>query len=132
MHIPAPRASEFALLRRIAAEPLIVQDDAEQLLRDVRAREPLTELAPRGAEPASRFVAPAAAPPIPHDPYVHAYAARLREMLDHHAQMLSATFDLLAVAWRSERLEDEVDRTSGLRRPARWHEDLRFELLVER
>jgi hypothetical protein len=131
VEVLAPRASELALLRRIAAEALILQDDAEVLLSAIRAREPLAELAPRGGRLSSRFVALAAALPVSRDPCVREYAARLREILDHHALMLSASLDLLAVAWRSERLEDEVDRIAGLGRPARWLEDIRFELLVE-
>lgn len=131
MDVLAPRTSELALLRRIAAEALILQDDAEEVLRAIRAREPLTELAPRGGRLASRFVALGARLPVSHDPCVRDYADRLREILDHHALMLSASLDLLAVAWRSERLEDEIDRISGLGRPARWLEDLRLELLVE-
>ena len=68
------------------------------------------------------------------DPLViagRAYASRLHEVLDHHALMLSASLDLLAVCARSERLEDEVDRIAGLGRPARWLEDIRLDLLVE-
>jgi hypothetical protein len=125
------RSRELALLRRIAAEAVILQDDAEELLRDVRAREPLAELAPRGGRLTSRFIALAAALPRSSDPRVRAHAERLREVLDHHALMLSASLDLLAVCWRSERLEDEVDRITGLGRPARWLEDIRFELLME-
>jgi hypothetical protein len=124
------RASDLALLRRIAAEAVILQDEAEELLRDVRAREPLAELAPRGGRLASRFVALAAALPACRDPAVRAHAMRLREILDHHALMLTASLDLLAVAYRSDRLEEQVDRISGLGRPARWLEDLRLELLV--
>jgi hypothetical protein len=125
------RARELALLRRIAAEAVILQDAAEELLRDIRAREPLGDLAPRGGRLTSRFLALAAALPSSTDPFVHAHATRLHEVLDHHALMLSASLDLLAVCWRSERLEDEVDRIDGLGRPARWLEDIRFELLVE-
>jgi hypothetical protein len=131
VEVLAPRATELALLRRIAAEALILQDDAEVLLGAIRAREPLAELAPRGGRLSSRFVALAAGLPTSRDPCVREYAARLHEILDHHALMLSASLDLLAVAWRSERLEDEIDRINGLGRPARWLEDLRFELLVE-
>jgi hypothetical protein len=127
----AARTSELALLRRIAAEALIRQDDAEEVLRAIRAREPLAELAPRGGRLCSRFVALGTALPVSQDPCVREYADRLREILDHHALMLSASLDLLAVAWRSERLEEEIDRISGLGRPARWLEDLRLELLVE-
>src|SRR4051794_26392644 len=42
-------------LRRIVAEAVILQDKAEELLADVRLREPLGELAPRGGPLARRF-----------------------------------------------------------------------------
>ncbi len=125
------RPHELALLRRTAAEALILQDDAEQLLREIRDRGPLADLAPRGGRLTSRFISLAAALPASRDPLVRAYVTRLREVLDHHALMLSASLDLLAVCARSQRLEDEVDRIRGLGRPARWLEDIRFELLVE-
>ena len=125
------RGGELALLRRIAAEAVILQDEAEELLREVRAREPLALLAPRGGRLASRFVALAQALPVSDDPAVQRYGERLREVLDHHALMMSASLELLAVAWRSERLEDEIDRIAGLGRPAVWLEDIRAALLLE-
>jgi hypothetical protein len=125
------RGGELALLRRIAAEAVILQDEAEALLEDVRARQPLALLAPRGGRLASRFVALAQALPVSDDPAVQRYGARLREVLDHHALMMSASLELLAVAWRSERLEDEIDRITGLGRPAEWLEDIRAALLLE-
>jgi hypothetical protein len=125
------RGGELALLRRIAAEAVILQDEAEVLLRDVRAREPLAQLAPRGGRLASRFVALSQALPVSDDPAVRRYGTRLREVLDHHALMMSTSLELLAVAWRSERLEDELDRLAGLGRPAAWLEDIRAALLLE-
>jgi hypothetical protein len=125
------RPRELALLRRIAAEAVIRQDDAEQLLREIRDRGSLADLAPRGGRLTSRFVALSAALPSSRDPLVRAYVSRLREVLDHHAMMLSTSLDLLAVCARSERLEDEVDRIAGLGRPARRLEDIRLDLLVE-
>jgi hypothetical protein len=125
------RCDELALLRRIAAEAVILQDEAEDLLRDVRARGPLAQLAPRGGRLASRFVALAQALPVSDDPAVKRYDERLREILDHHALMMTTSLELLAVAWRSERLEDELDRLVGLGRPAAWLEDLRASLMLE-
>jgi hypothetical protein len=125
------RPHELALLRRIAAEAVILQDDAEALLGEIRDRGPLAELAPRGGRLTSRFVALAAALPASRDPLVRGYVIRLREVLDHHAMMLSTSLDLLAVWFPSERLEDELDRIAGLGRPARRLEDIRLELLVE-
>ena len=73
----------------------------------------------------------AAALPASRDPQVQRYGARMREVLDHHALMVSASLDLLAVAWRSDRLENELDRITGLGRPAQRLEDLRMDLLLE-
>jgi hypothetical protein len=128
--LPA-RDADLCRLTRIAAEAVILQDDAEQLLHEVRDRGPLASLAPRGGRLTSRFCALAAALPATRDPLIEGYVVRLREVLDHHALMVSASLDLLAVAWRSQRLEDELDRIAGLGRPARWLEDIRMDLLVE-
>jgi hypothetical protein len=125
------RDADLRLLTRIAAEAVILQDDAEALLREVRGRGELAVLAPRGGRLASRFCALGAMLPASGDPLIEDYGARLREVLDHHALMLTASLDLLAVAFRSERLENEIDRISGLGRPARWLEDIRMDLLVE-
>jgi hypothetical protein len=129
---PLPtREADLSRLTRIVAEAVIRQDEAEELLRDIRDRGPLASLAPRGGRLTSRFCALSAALPSSRDPLIQSYCARLREVFEHHALMLSASLDLLAVAWRSERLEDELDRIAGLGRPARQLEDLRMDLLVE-
>jgi hypothetical protein len=125
------RDAELQLLRRLAAEAVILQDDAEQVLREIRARRPLTQLAPRGGRLTSRFVGLAQALPRSSDEEIQRYCSRLREVFDHHAMMLSISLELLGVAWRSERLEDELDRISGLGRPADWLEDIRAALLLE-
>jgi hypothetical protein len=125
------QACDLALLRRIAAEAVILQDEAEELLQEVRARGPLAQLAPRGGRLASRFVALAQALPVSDDPAVQRYRDGLQEILDHHALMMSASLELLAVAWRSERLEEELDRLVGLGRPARWLENIRAALMLE-
>jgi hypothetical protein len=69
--------------------------------------------------------------PVSADPEIRRYCAGLREVFDHHALMISASLDLLAVCWRSERLEDEVDRIAGLGRPAERLESIRIALLLE-
>ena len=83
-----------------------------------RVVEVTVHLDPPSSQVASRFVGLAQALPVSDDPAVQRYGARLREILDHHALMMSASLELLAVAWRSERLEDEIDRIAGLGRPA--------------
>jgi len=123
---------DLALLRRIAAEAVIVQDDVEHLLDEIRDRCPLAELAPRGGRLTSHLVELAERLPESRNPRVRAYTRRLREILDHHALMLSASLKLFAVSWRSDNLEAEVDRIDGLGPPAQWLEDLRAELLADR
>jgi len=125
------RDAALGKLTRIAAEAVILQDEAEQLLRAIRDREPLAELAPRGGRLTSRFCALAAALPASRDPLIRRYANSLREVLDHHALMLSASLDLLAVAWTSERLDELLDGVDGLGRPGRRLDDIRMDLLVE-
>ena len=125
------RDAALGSLTRIAAEAVILQDEAERLLRAIRAREPLAELAPRGGPLTSRFCALAAALPASRDPLIRRYATALREVLDHHALMVSASLDLLAVAWRSDRLDEVLDRIDGLGRPGRRLDDIRMDLLVE-
>jgi hypothetical protein len=128
---PSSRDADLRRLTRIAAEAVILQDEAEQLLCEIRDRGELAVLAPRGGRLTSRFCALAVSLPTSHDPLVQQYSVRLREVLHHHALMLSTSLDLLAVAFPSQRLEDELDRIAGLGRPARWLEDIRMELLVE-
>jgi hypothetical protein len=128
--LPA-RDAALRRLTRIAAEAVILQDEAEALLRRIRDREPLHELAPRGGRLTSRFCSLNAELPTSRDPLVRRYTGALREVFDHHAMLLSASLDLLAVAARSERLDELVDRIDGLGRPGRRLEDIRMDLLVE-
>ena len=124
------RAAELARLRAVAAEAVLRQDEAEELLHAVAARGPLAELAPRGGRLTSAFVALAAALPDSEDPELRRVAGALREVLDHHAMLLACTLDLLAVASRSPRLEEQLDRIRGLGPPARRLEAIRLELAV--
>lgn len=123
------RERELGMLRAIAAEGVIRQDEAEALLEEIRERRPLAELAPRGGRLASRFVSLRGALPQSADPQVERYAGVLRMVFDHHALMISSSLDLLAVDWRSERMAEQLDRLDGLGAPARWLEAVRAELI---
>src|SRR5918994_6531505 len=57
------RAGQRAALRRIAAEAVILQDEAESVIAGIRARESLGSLAPRGGPVVRRFFAPRDRPP---------------------------------------------------------------------
>src|SRR5688572_6566064 len=53
----ARRAEQHRSLRRIAAEAVILQDEAEAVIQGIRARESLGYLAPRGGPLVRRFFA---------------------------------------------------------------------------
>ena len=111
----APAVDERALLRRAAAEAVILQDRAESVLAEVRAHGHLGIIAPRGGPLVRRFFALREELPRscadPDD-------ERLRHVLDvalhSHALVVSMSMDLLAYEWRSPRLEDVVGRIEGL------------------
>jgi hypothetical protein len=124
----AEHDAAWRALNAIVAEAVIRQDAAEDLLAEIRDRGPLAELAPRGGELASRFVALSRALPCCEDPRIVRHTAVLREVFDHHAMMLSSSLDLLAVDWRSERMLEQLERIDGLGEPAQRLEAVRAEL----
>lgn len=115
-------------LRRIAAEGVILQDEAEALLEGIRRREPLAELSPRGGPLVSRFVELRKALPPTSDAELRRHVEALRMVFDHHAMLLSSALELLAHDWRGARIEEQLDRIDGLGAPALWLEDVRAEL----
>jgi hypothetical protein len=105
-------------LRAIAAEAVIWQDAAVEVLAAISRREPLAELAPRGGPLVRRFCELRARLPESDDPDVRRITDVLGPVLDHHALMLSSSLDMLAVDWRSERIVEELERITGLGAPA--------------
>ena len=126
------RERAYATLAAIMDEAVILQDLTEALLVDIRAREPLAELAPRGGRLARRFVVLRERLPETGEPGVERYAELLRTVFDHHTLMISSSLDLLAVDWRSERMAEQLDQIQGLGRPAEWLDAARLELMAER
>jgi hypothetical protein len=116
------------LLRAIAAEAVILQDEAEELLVEIHDREPLSELAPRGGRLVSRFVELGKRLPHAEDAASAWQIAVLRRVFDHHALMLSSSLDLLAVDWRSDRMVEQLEKIDGLGAPAQWLEAIRADL----
>ena len=129
---PGPPTSEEAWgeLRRIVAEAVIWQDKAEELLVDIRHREPLAELAPRGGPLIRRFCELRTRLPVSNDPAIRCFTDVLGPVLDHHALMLNSSLDMLAVDWRSERIVAELERIEGLGAPAARLERIREELVA--
>jgi hypothetical protein len=128
---PAPQTSEEAWLelRKIVAEAVIWQDKAEELLVDIRHREPLAEMAPRGGPLIRRFCALKQRLPESNDPAIRRYTDVLGPVFDHHALMLNSSLDMLAVDWRSERIVAELERIEGLGAPAQRLDRIRAELV---
>ena len=90
------RDEAWETLRRIVAEAVIRQDEAENLLAGIREREPLATLAPRGGRLVSRFVALRADLPHLEDAALRRHVSVLEKVFDHHALMLTSSLDLLA------------------------------------
>jgi len=106
---------ERAVLRRVAAEAVILQDQAEVVLAQIRAHGHLGLIAPSGGPLVRRFFALRdLLPRTCADPD----AERLRNVVDvalhSHALLVSMSMDLLAQEWRSTRIADMVDRIDGL------------------
>ena len=115
-------------LRAIAAEAVIWQDEAVDVLLAISRREPLAELAPRGGPLVRRFCELRARLPESDDPDVRRITDVLGPVLDHHALMLSSSLDMLAADWRSERIVEELERITGLGAPAERLERIYAEL----
>jgi hypothetical protein len=128
--LPLEPVDPWPAMRAIVAEAVIWQDAAEALLADVRARLPLSELAPRGGPLVTRFMALESVLPVSDDPEVVRRTTELRQLLSHHAHMISASLDMLATDWRSERIVEQLDKLDGLGEPARRLEAFWDELKV--
>ena len=127
---PPPTAAEqHALLRRIAAEAVILQDQAEEVLRRVRARDALGQVAPRGGPLVHRFFRLRdRLPKHCADPGDERLRATLDVILHHHAMLVSTSLDLLAYEWRSERVARSVETIGGFGDPGRRLDEVYAEL----
>jgi|SRR5215210_660929 len=117
-----------AVLRAIVAEAVIWQDEAEAVLAEIRDRQPLADVAPRGGPLISRFVALACRLPESSDPDIRRHTTVLRTVFDHHALMLKSSMEMLAFDWRSDRIVEQIEKIDGLGAPATWLEAVREEL----
>ncbi len=102
-------AEQRALLRRIAAEAVILQDQAEAALTRARARAPLSQVAPVAGPLVHRFFR--LRDRLPErclDPADDQLRASLAVILHHHAMLVATALDLLAYDYRSERVAGTV------------------------
>jgi hypothetical protein len=122
-----------AALLRIAAEALILQDEAEAVLAAVGRREHLGIVAPRGGPLVYRFFVlrdrladERSADEI--QPQLTRLANMLDTILYHHAMQVSTALDFLAVEWRSPEMAHQVANITGLGAPAELLEGVYREL----
>lgn len=114
-----PPISPRTAMRRIAAEAVILQDEAEAVLRGARAREGLGFLAPRGGPLVRRFFGLRdSLPKACESPADEELRRQLDAILHHHALAVWVALDLLACEWRSERIAYQLDALDGLGEPA--------------
>jgi len=106
-------------MRRIAAEAVILQDEAEAVVRGAQAREGLGFLAPRGGPLVRRFFSLRdLLPRACDDPADEELRRQLDAILHHHALAVWVALDLLACEWRSDRIARQLDALDGLGEPA--------------
>ncbi|HEY9469205.1 MAG TPA: hypothetical protein VIQ76_06270 [Propionibacteriaceae bacterium] len=114
-----PPSNPRAAMRRIVAEAVILQDEAEAVVRGAQAREGLGFLAPRGGPLVRRFFGLRdLLPKACEDPADEDIRRRLDAILHHHALAVWVALDLLACEWRSERIARQLDALDGLGEPA--------------
>lgn len=126
---PPTSAEQHTLLRKIAAEAVILQDQAEEVLHRVRARDALGEVAPRGGPLVHRFFRlRERLPKRCDDPGDERLRATLDVILHHHAMLVATSLDLLAYEWRSERVARSVETMEGFGEPGRRLDEVYAEL----
>lgn len=125
VQVTTPGPDPSLLIRRIAAETVILQDEAEAVLGDIRARQSLGLIAPRAGPLIRRFFALRDQLPTNLD---QPEEARLRDeiaaILHHHAMALSVAMDFLAHEWRSTVLAGQLDALDDLGAPARRMDEI--------
>jgi hypothetical protein len=118
----------LAQLRRIVAEALLLQDEAVELLADIRSREPLAEMAERGGPIARRFFELRWQLPPPTDGELARQCETASVVLDHHGTLIVFALELLASDWRSHSIVAQLERLDGLGAPAERLDALYLEL----
>jgi hypothetical protein len=105
-----PPPGEVAAILLLAQEGLYFQDEVEDVLVEIRDGGDLGELSRRGGPIISRYERMRRDLRSHTSPALLAYRDALDEVFANHALLLHSALDLLAVSWRSERLEAEQRR----------------------
>lgn len=115
-----PPPDPVQVLRGIAVEAVILQDEAEAALRDIAAHKSLGFVAPRAGPLVRRFFALGdELPNVVLQPNTAALRAEMAAILHHHAMALAVAMDFLADEWRSPAMARHVDELTDLGPPAR-------------
>jgi hypothetical protein len=124
---PAPDPS--TVLLRIAAEAVILQDEAEAVLAAVSQHEHLGLVAPRGGPLVRRFFGLRDELPCRcDDPELNRIRALLDTIFYHHAMQVATALEFLASDGRSELLYRQVSGFGGLGAPAQLLDEVYREL----
>src|SRR3954453_14935139 len=101
-------ADRRARLLRIVGEGVVLRDKAAELIADIRDREPLAELAPRGGPLASRFFELRRQLPPPADRAMAAQCETVSVILDHHGTLIVSALQMLSMDWGSARIGEAL------------------------
>lgn len=116
----APPPDPVLILRGIAVEAVILQDEAEAILRDIQAHKSLGSIAPRAGPLVRRFFALSdQLPSVVTQPHLAQLKDELAAILQHHAMALSVAMEFLADEWRSSAMARHVEDFADLGPPAR-------------
>jgi hypothetical protein len=111
-------ADARARLLRLVAEAVVLQDRAAEVLDEIRDREPLAEVAPRGGPLATRFFELRRQLPPPADREMARQCATVSAVLDHHGTLIVSALEMLSMDWRSPAIVEQLERLDGLGTPA--------------
>ena len=117
---PRPELEPAAALLGIAAEGVILQDEAEVVLEAVSRHGHLGVVAPQGGPLVRRFFELCEQLPVRcADPQLDRLRATLDTIFYHHAMQVATALEFLAFDERSAELHNMVSRFSDLGAPAR-------------
>jgi hypothetical protein len=128
-----PTPDPTSLLLRIAAEAVILQDEAEAVLAAVSRHEHLGLVAPRGGPLVKRFFdLRDELPGRCDDPELNRVRMQLDTIFYHHAMQVVTALEFLACDGRSELLHRQVSGFTGLGAPAGLLDEVYRELRERR
>jgi hypothetical protein len=107
-------AEDLHELRSIAHEGLAREEDVQRLLFAVRDDYRLASLAPEAGELVSRYLALRRELRDVRSYALQPHAAALSEVFDYFAQLLYYALDLLAMSWRSARLQEQQEQVGPI------------------